>query len=144
MQTCDLNQCTGVHWSTGAWGGCSEACDGGVKSRPVHCMSNNQTRWDSDCNAASMPPRTAPCNSSPCHTAHWQVTSEGECTRACGGSRRRIVQCVDEDGEVLEESEAAARCTSEPPAQSVACAPCRFCDDEKQNLVCVSANSVKH
>jgi hypothetical protein len=135
MRKCDLNRCTGVAWFAGPWGGCSKPCGEGIKTRTVRCMSNNQTQFDTNCPAAEMPPRTATCNSSPCHTASWKVVSEGNCTRACGGSRRQIVQCVDEDGKVLEGSEATTSCPGQAPAEWVACAPCRFCDDENQNLV---------
>ncbi|XP_028999405.1 A disintegrin and metalloproteinase with thrombospondin motifs 7 isoform X2 [Betta splendens] len=96
-QQCYLRPCS--VWKVGEWSKCSSNCEGGVKSRELHCtdMRDQRLLRPFHCRATSPRPQTrAPCNLQPC--LQWYSSSWGQCSELCGGGeQQRIVTCPEDD-----------------------------------------------
>ncbi|XP_071345295.1 A disintegrin and metalloproteinase with thrombospondin motifs 7 [Trachinotus anak] len=117
-QRCYLRPCS--TWKVGEWSKCSKNCEGGIKSREVHCfdMRDQRPLRPFHCRAMSSRPQTQiPCNLQPC--LDWYTSSWGQCSEVCGGGeQQRIVTCPEEDqcDRELQPSNIQS-CNSQPCAQ---------------------------
>jgi len=131
-QECSLGECDDWVWIVGAWGVCSERCDGGVRTRSVECRAadGGPSPDPSFCGgAATQPAASVACNTHACEPFSWVVDDWSECSAECdGGTMTRGVFCVDSDGLVV--ADAACLAHSGRPTTESACNtdPCTRCD----------------
>ncbi|XP_070769326.1 A disintegrin and metalloproteinase with thrombospondin motifs 7 [Enoplosus armatus] len=117
-QRCYLRPCS--TWKVEEWSMCSKNCEGGIKSREVHCfdMRDQRPLRPFHCRAMSSRPQTqVPCNPQPC--LDWYTSPWGQCSEVCGGGeQQRIVACPEEDrcDRDLQPSNIQS-CNSQPCAQ---------------------------
>ncbi|XP_054468557.1 A disintegrin and metalloproteinase with thrombospondin motifs 7 [Anoplopoma fimbria] len=117
-QRCYLRPCS--TWKVEDWSKCSKNCEGGIKSREVHCfdLRNQRPLRPFHCRAMSSRPHTqTTCNLQPC--LDWYTSSWGQCSEVCGGGEQQcMVTCPEEDrcDEDLQPSNIQS-CNSHPCAQ---------------------------
>eukprot|EP01012_Entosiphon_sulcatum_P049575 TRINITY_DN6820_c0_g1_i6.p1 TRINITY_DN6820_c0_g1~~TRINITY_DN6820_c0_g1_i6.p1 ORF type:complete len:7637 (+),score=112.47 TRINITY_DN6820_c0_g1_i6:5459-28369(+) len=91
-QACPIN-CVVSDWTT--WSSCSKICDGGVKTRTRHVITNpqfNGTICPTDL-TESLVCNDYPC---PCLVSLWSEWSP--CSKTCGGGERRRTRTVTDPG----------------------------------------------
>ena len=124
MSVCsNTRPCGTFSWTPEAtFSSCSVSCDGGVQSRPVHCVGPDGNRWpDAVCNNATLQLGAKPteavqvCNTQPCMTTMWDLTSWSNCSSRCGpaGQQVRSVTCRRADGTAVADS-VCARMSPKP------------------------------
>ncbi|NXG10016.1 ATS12 metalloproteinase, partial [Sakesphorus luctuosus] len=93
---CYLRPC--ASWKTGNWSKCSATCNGGFKTRDVHCIDVREKRLlrPFHCQLLGYKPQlNTSCNTEPC--LQWHVEPWNECSRTCGGGQqRRHIYCPEE------------------------------------------------
>ncbi|NXH68555.1 ATS12 metalloproteinase, partial [Hydrobates tethys] len=93
---CYLRPC--ASWKTGNWSKCSANCNGGFKTRDVHCIDVREKRLlrPFHCQLLGNKPQlTTSCNAEPC--LQWRVEPWNECSRTCGGGQqKRHTYCPEE------------------------------------------------
>ncbi len=133
QQACYSGACAtaAASWVIGPWGGCVVNCpEGGQQSRVVACVKANAGVVPAvQCDAASKPPSSQPCNPSACSsgpsagagavTYSWGVSSWGACSRTCGaGVQTRQVSCLGSDGTPQTD---ASKCRTAAPVTTQPC-----------------------
>lgn len=92
---CYLRPC--ATWKTGNWSKCSANCNGGFKTRDVHCIDVREKRLlrPFHCQLLGYKPQlSTTCNMEPC--LQWHVEPWNECTVSCGGGiQQRTVKCMN-------------------------------------------------
>uniref|UniRef100_S4R4M5 ADAMTS-like 3 n=1 Tax=Petromyzon marinus TaxID=7757 RepID=S4R4M5_PETMA len=90
-------------WEGSPWTACSSSCGGGVQSRSVSCVEEDQQghlepveEWK--CMYVLRPAVTQPCNLYDC--PKWMAQEWSSCTVTCGrGLKYRVVLCIDHRGQ---------------------------------------------
>ncbi|XP_069759188.1 A disintegrin and metalloproteinase with thrombospondin motifs 20-like isoform X2 [Narcine bancroftii] len=85
-------------WRTGPWGGCTQPCDSGTRTRLVICQLPQGHRVsEQNCNILEKPPDREDCNMQPCpDSISWHRGAWNSCSASCGrGIKHREVVCVD-------------------------------------------------
>uniref|UniRef100_A0A663FJ40 ADAM metallopeptidase with thrombospondin type 1 motif 12 n=1 Tax=Aquila chrysaetos chrysaetos TaxID=223781 RepID=A0A663FJ40_AQUCH len=92
---CYLRPC--ASWKTGNWSKCSANCNGGFKTRDVHCIDVREKRLlrPFHCQLLGYKPQlNTTCNMDPC--LQWHVEPWNECSRTCGGGQqKRHIYCPE-------------------------------------------------
>ncbi|NXX21151.1 ATS12 metalloproteinase, partial [Podargus strigoides] len=92
---CYLRPC--ASWKTGNWSKCSANCNGGFKTRDVHCIDVREKRLlrPFHCQLLGYKPQlSTSCNVEPC--LQWHVEPWNECSRTCGGGQqKRHIYCPE-------------------------------------------------
>mmetsp|Transcript_17310 Transcript_17310/g.33759 ORF Transcript_17310/g.33759 Transcript_17310/m.33759 type:complete len:1367 (+) Transcript_17310:33-4133(+) len=118
-------QCNGYHYVSGEWGQCSEACGGGVQTRPVKCVDGSgKTVPPINCEDSHPTPSTQKCNLEPCPTRAWVAHPWKSCDSNCNGYQVREVVCVSSVGAAVV---ADALCKGTKPASRQTCNPAGTC-----------------
>ncbi|XP_009983953.1 PREDICTED: A disintegrin and metalloproteinase with thrombospondin motifs 12-like, partial [Tauraco erythrolophus] len=92
---CYVRPC--ASWKTGNWSKCSANCNGGFKTRDVHCIDVREKRLlrPFHCQLLGYKPQlNTSCNMEPC--LQWHVEPWNECSRSCGGGQqKRRIYCPE-------------------------------------------------
>ena len=126
-QSCTLGTCATAVVPTivyGGWGSCSVSCGGGTQTRTASCVNsvNGAALSASECTSITT---TQSCNTQVCaptETYNWQYAPGGwsTCSASCaGGVITASVECVDQNGDVVANSNCAYAGTM--PVTSEAC-----------------------
>ncbi|XP_065511973.1 A disintegrin and metalloproteinase with thrombospondin motifs 12 isoform X3 [Caloenas nicobarica] len=94
---CYLRPC--ASWKTGNWSKCSANCNGGFKTRDVHCIDVREKRFlrPFHCQLLGYKPQVnTSCNMEPC--LQWHVEPWNECLRTCSGGQQKQSICCPEGG----------------------------------------------
>ena len=122
MEACSVS-C--YRWAPSAWSTCSVPCGVGSQVRTVACTSDTGPVSAALCAGIPMPPTMQACSPGACPSVAWRPGSWSACSAACGGgTRTRVVDCVDGTGAVV----ASSRCADMiAPSASETCntQPCR-------------------
>lgn len=105
-QQCNVDACPTYTWQAGTWGPCSTACNGGVQTRTVECLSSaGNVVVTTGCDLAVKPAVQQDCNTVACTLPRWVADTWTACTATCGGgSQTRTVQCQDQDNKMIAEA----------------------------------------
>eukprot|EP01025_Chloroclados_australasicus_P021892 TRINITY_DN22835_c0_g2_i1.p1 TRINITY_DN22835_c0_g2~~TRINITY_DN22835_c0_g2_i1.p1 ORF type:complete len:1682 (+),score=79.53 TRINITY_DN22835_c0_g2_i1:98-5047(+) len=106
----------------GPWSSCSANCGGGVQSRSVICISDDQS-------CSSVEDQKI-CNSRDCSMYIWNVSKWTKCSKDCGGGiQTRTVSCRSVTTHTNVDSSMCN--TSERPLTTKKCnsQPCEFCNN---------------
>ncbi|MBI9074200.1 MAG: lamin tail domain-containing protein [Desulfatibacillum sp.] len=104
-------------WSAGEWSACSQTCGGGLSTRPVACLDWNGNPVDGSRCTETKPAESQACNEHSCITA-WSVGQWSACSALCGGgTSARTVACLDETGNVVDDS----LCSGDKPSALQGC-----------------------
>lgn len=116
-QQCNVDACPTYTWQAGAWGPCSTACNGGVQTRTVECISSaGNVVVAVGCDIAMKPAVQQDCNTPVCTVPRWVAGTWTACTATCGGgSQTRTVQCQDQDDKLIAED--LCKAAEKPSAQ---------------------------
>ncbi|XP_075266771.1 A disintegrin and metalloproteinase with thrombospondin motifs 12 isoform X3 [Opisthocomus hoazin] len=124
---CYLRPC--ASWKTGNWSKCSANCNGGFKTRDVHCIDVREKRLlrPFHCQLLGYKPQlNTSCNMEPC--LQWHVEPWNECSRTCGGGQqKRHIYCPEEGYcDWTKRPNAIASCNRQPCTQWInqAWGPC--------------------
>ncbi|CAN8005159.1 unnamed protein product [Ixodes hexagonus] len=87
---------------------CSKSCDGGVKTRKIHCQRELAygTLADlppSKCASRRKPRTVKPCNTKPCRKGNPSSCSEGRCFTLSTSVQERLVECRLPDSTLVDE-----------------------------------------
>ena len=94
---CFRQVCAG--WAYRGWSTCSRSCGGGQMTRDVFCQQGSASISDSQCDMASKPRTSVPCQTEACPKPKWVYTSWTECPKSCGtGQQIRDRRCEFESG----------------------------------------------
>ncbi|XP_074788776.1 A disintegrin and metalloproteinase with thrombospondin motifs 12 [Athene noctua] len=108
---CYLRPC--ASWKTGNWSKCSTNCNGGFKTRDVHCIDVREKRLlrPFHCQLLGYKPQlNTSCNMEPC--LQWRVEPWNECSVSCGvGIQQRPVKCTNIE---TNETEDDSMCVDKP------------------------------
>ncbi|KAM6289855.1 A disintegrin and metalloproteinase with thrombospondin motifs 12 [Aegotheles albertisi] len=108
---CYLRPC--ASWKTGNWSKCSANCNGGFKTREVHCIDVREKRLlrPFHCQLLGYKPQlSTSCNMELC--LQWHVEPWNECTVSCGGGiQQRTVKCMNIEAN---ETEDDSMCVDKP------------------------------
>uniref|UniRef100_A0A8C8BTS6 ADAM metallopeptidase with thrombospondin type 1 motif 12 n=1 Tax=Otus sunia TaxID=257818 RepID=A0A8C8BTS6_9STRI len=115
---CYLRPC--ASWKTGNWSKCSANCNGGFKTRDVHCIDVREKRLlrPFHCQLLGYKPQlNTSCNMEPC--LQWHVEPWNECSRTCGGGQqKRHIYCPEEGYcDWAKRPNAIASCNRQPCTQ---------------------------
>ncbi|XP_009873309.1 PREDICTED: A disintegrin and metalloproteinase with thrombospondin motifs 12-like [Apaloderma vittatum] len=115
---CYLRPC--ASWKTGNWSKCSANCNGGFKTRDVHCIDVREKRLlrPFHCQLLGYKPQlNTSCNLQPC--LQWHVEPWNQCSRTCGGGKqRRHIYCPEEGYcDLTKRPNAVASCNRQPCTQ---------------------------
>jgi hypothetical protein len=101
-------------WAVSAFGTCSVACGGGIRSRSIRCMNPaGQVVEDALC-PDPRPATAEACNTHACPAPEWMA---GQWSACGGGVQTRTVSCVDMGGALYPD----ASCAAPRPATQQAC-----------------------
>uniref|UniRef100_A0A663FGV1 ADAM metallopeptidase with thrombospondin type 1 motif 12 n=1 Tax=Aquila chrysaetos chrysaetos TaxID=223781 RepID=A0A663FGV1_AQUCH len=124
---CYLRPC--ASWKTGNWSKCSANCNGGFKTRDVHCIDVREKRLlrPFHCQLLGYKPQlNTTCNMDPC--LQWHVEPWNECSRTCGGGQQKRHIYCPEGGycDWTKRPNAIASCNRQPCTQWIdqAWGPC--------------------
>ncbi|KFP36788.1 A disintegrin and metalloproteinase with thrombospondin motifs 12, partial [Chlamydotis macqueenii] len=124
---CYLRPC--ASWKTGNWSKCSANCNGGFKTRDVHCIDISEKRLlrPFHCQLLGYKPQlNTSCNLEPC--LQWHVEPWNECSRTCGGGQQKRRIYCPEGGycDWKKRPDAIASCNRQPCTQWIyqAWGPC--------------------
>ncbi|XP_040436433.1 A disintegrin and metalloproteinase with thrombospondin motifs 12 isoform X1 [Falco naumanni] len=124
---CYLRPC--ASWKTGNWSKCSANCNGGFKTRDVHCIDVREKRLlrPFHCQLLGYKPQlNTSCNMEPC--LQWHVEPWNECSRTCGGGQQKRHIYCPEGGycDWTKRPNATASCNKQPCTQWInqAWGPC--------------------
>ncbi|XP_009893025.1 PREDICTED: A disintegrin and metalloproteinase with thrombospondin motifs 12 [Charadrius vociferus] len=124
---CYLRPC--ASWKTGNWSKCSANCNGGFKTRDVHCIDVREKRLlrPFHCQLLGYKPQlNTSCNMEPC--LQWHVEPWNECSRTCGGGQQKRRIYCPEGGycDWTKRPNAIASCNRQPCTQWInqAWGPC--------------------
>ncbi|XP_051499409.1 A disintegrin and metalloproteinase with thrombospondin motifs 12 [Apus apus] len=108
---CYLRPC--ANWKTGNWSKCSANCNGGFKTRDVHCIDVREKRLlrPFHCQLLGYKPQfNTSCNTQAC--LQWRVEPWNECTVSCGGGiQQRTVKCMNIESNEIEDD---SMCVDKP------------------------------
>ncbi|XP_067171268.1 A disintegrin and metalloproteinase with thrombospondin motifs 12 isoform X1 [Apteryx mantelli] len=109
-----------AYWVVGNWSECSANCNGGFKTRDVHCVDVREKRVlrPFHCQLLGYKPQlNTSCNVEPC--LQWQVEPWNECSRTCGGGQQKRRVYCPEEGYCgwTERPNATASCNTQPCTQ---------------------------
>ncbi|KAK4815838.1 hypothetical protein QYF61_008441 [Mycteria americana] len=109
-----------AYWIVGNWSECSANCNGGFKTRDVHCVDVRENRLlrPFHCQLLGYKPQpNTSCNVEPC--LQWRVEPWNECSRTCGGGQqKRHVYCPEEGYcDWTKRPNAIASCNRQPCTQ---------------------------
>eukprot|EP01129_Flabellula_baltica_P006929 TRINITY_DN264_c0_g1_i1.p1 TRINITY_DN264_c0_g1~~TRINITY_DN264_c0_g1_i1.p1 ORF type:complete len:1166 (-),score=238.85 TRINITY_DN264_c0_g1_i1:27-3524(-) len=117
--------CYDAYWRYTDEGGCSKKCGGGERTYSQVCKSGNgnlycDSTWCDNGPIGDGWKKTLPnfplCNTQGC--PEWKTEEWKDCSKTCsGGTRSRVVSCVDPSGNIVPNSE----CTSTKPPTSSSC-----------------------
>ncbi|KAM9367385.1 A disintegrin and metalloproteinase with thrombospondin motifs 12 [Phaethornis superciliosus] len=115
---CYLRPC--ASWKTGNWSQCSANCNGGFKTRDVHCIDVREKRLlrPFHCQLLGYKPQiNTSCNMEPC--LQWHVEPWNECSRTCGdGQQKRRIYCPEEGScDWTKRPNTTASCNRQPCTQ---------------------------
>jgi len=117
-QACSTQACPSYAWSVSSYDPCDANCGGGMQTRSVQCLQDEVAAVEDEYCSAPKPGVSQSCNTQACPVYAWSTDSFGSCDAECGGgSQTRIVQCVRDHIEVVEDE----RCTGSKPATEQDC-----------------------
>ncbi|KAI6181078.1 GON domain-containing protein [Aphelenchoides besseyi] len=106
-KSCQKRSCP--EWKVGSWSSCSVTCGNGYRERSVQCVEENVGRDGAArpiSEARCIQPRPSShelCTGAAC--PFWRLGQWSHCSVTCGsGSRRRTVDCVQPDGQLVDAS----------------------------------------
>ncbi|XP_054716733.1 protein madd-4-like [Uloborus diversus] len=112
---CNVFDCP-YHWKTDPWSKCSKSCNGGYKTRKIHCMKEMAFGQvlefaPSDCAKIRQPKIRKPCNAKPCPTDE-SAAPRGGGTYVQQHPQRRVFLKVGGTAVVFAETNLKIRCPS--------------------------------
>nr|XP_033798962.1 A disintegrin and metalloproteinase with thrombospondin motifs 14 isoform X2 [Geotrypetes seraphini] len=126
-----LEEMDAHEWALKSWSHCTKDCGGGIQYTKYGCRrkSNNRIVHRNFCEDSKKPkPIRRRCNLQECSQPGWVTEEWGACSKTCGklGLKTRLVQCIQQLQNGINQTVHTKYCTSERPDTRSPCnrVPC--------------------